>query len=67
MTYSLPTSLQNIKIGSEVYSLRTGRAVPEVKQTAREADHSSPRADDKSKWCYTFTPAYAFVARIEQL
>ena len=41
-------STQNVQTGSAVYPFSTGRAVPEIKQTGREADHSAPRAKDKN-------------------
>jgi len=37
-------STQNVQTGSAVYPFSTGRAVPEIKQTEREDEHSAPRA-----------------------
>jgi hypothetical protein len=43
--------------------MRTGGSFPEVKQQAREADHSPPSsAEVKKMWSYTSTPLYVFMA-----
>ena len=47
---------QNVQTGSAVYPLSTGRAVPEIKQAGRDANHSAPRAKDKNSGAIvTFT------------